>query len=75
MSFHPRAFLSQQQRISGCIYGSARPAEHLPQLLAWAADGTIPLADLIGRRVTVDQLENAFDEPADGGVRTVVTFA
>jgi S-(hydroxymethyl)glutathione dehydrogenase/alcohol dehydrogenase len=74
VSFRPRAFLSMQQRISGCIYGSATPAEHLPRLLAWAADGTIPLADLIGRRVTLDELENAFDEPANGGVRTVVTF-
>ena len=75
MSFHPRAFMSKQQRITGCIYGSARPAEHLPQLLAWVSDGTIPLADLIGRRVTLDELEGAFDEPANGGVRTVVTFS
>ena len=74
VSFHPRAFLSRQQRITGCIYGSARPAEHLPQLLEWAADGTIPLADLIGRRITLDELEDAFDEPADGGVRTIVSF-
>src|SRR5581483_10801843 len=35
MSFHPRAFMSNQQRITGCIYGSVRPAEHLPRLLAW----------------------------------------
>jgi S-(hydroxymethyl)glutathione dehydrogenase/alcohol dehydrogenase len=74
MSFHPRAFLSKQQRITGCIYGSARPAEHLPQLLSWAADGTIPLADLIGRRIGLEELEEAFDEPANGGVRTVVSF-
>jgi S-(hydroxymethyl)glutathione dehydrogenase/alcohol dehydrogenase len=74
MSFHPRAFLSKQQRITGCIYGSARPAEHLPQLLSWAADGTIPLADLIGRRIALDELEDAFDGPANGGVRTVVGF-
>jgi S-(hydroxymethyl)glutathione dehydrogenase/alcohol dehydrogenase len=75
MSFHPRAFLSRQQRIVGCIYGSASPAEHLPQLLALAADGTIPLADLIRRRVSLDDLEDAFDQPATSGVRTVVTFA
>jgi S-(hydroxymethyl)glutathione dehydrogenase/alcohol dehydrogenase len=75
MSFHPRAFLSRQQRITGCIYGSVRPHEHLPQLLAWCADGTIPVADLIGRRVTLDELEDAFAEPPNGGVRTVVTFA
>jgi len=74
MSFYPRAFLSKQQRITGCIYGSARPHEHLPKLLDWSVDGTIPLADLIGRRVTLDELEDAFDEPANGGVRTVVSF-
>ena len=74
MSFHPRAFMSHQQRITGCIYGSARPADHLPQLLDWVADGTIPVADLIGRRVTLDELEEAFDQPANGGVRTVVSF-
>ncbi|HKP19683.1 MAG TPA: alcohol dehydrogenase catalytic domain-containing protein [Gaiellaceae bacterium] len=74
LSFHPRAFLSQQQRITGCIYGSVRPREHLPQLLAWAADGTVPTSDLIGRRVTLDELEDAFHEPAGGGVRTVVAF-
>ena len=74
ISFHPRAFLSRQQRITGCIYGSARPAEHLPLLLEWAADGTVPLADLIGRRITLDELEDAFDQPAGDGVRTVVSF-
>jgi S-(hydroxymethyl)glutathione dehydrogenase / alcohol dehydrogenase len=74
LAFHPRAFLSKQQRITGCIYGSIRPQEHLPMLLAWAADGTIPVADLIGRRVTLAELEDAFDEPAGEGVRTVVTF-
>jgi S-(hydroxymethyl)glutathione dehydrogenase/alcohol dehydrogenase len=74
LAFHPRAFLSKQQRISGCIYGSIRPQEHLPMLLAWAADGTIPVADLIGRRITLAELEDAFDEPAGDGVRTVVTF-
>ena len=74
MPFHPRVFMSRQQRITGCIYGSVDPPEHLPRLLAWAADGTIPLTDLIGRRVTLDELEDAFAEPANGGVRTVVTF-
>ena len=74
VAFHPRTLLSRQQRITGCIYGSARPHEHLPALLDWCADGTIPVEDLIGRRVTIDELEAAFAEPANGGVRTVVTF-
>jgi S-(hydroxymethyl)glutathione dehydrogenase/alcohol dehydrogenase len=74
MSFHPRAFMSRQQRITGCIYGSVHPQEHLSQLLAWCADGTLPLSDLVGRRIMLDELEQAFDEAANGGVRTVISF-
>ena len=75
LSFHPRAFLSKQQRITGCIYGSLRPHEHLPLLLRWCADGRVPVADLVGRRIALDELADAFDEPTGGGVRTVVTFS
>jgi Zn-dependent alcohol dehydrogenase len=57
-----------------CIYGSVRPAEHLPRLLAWAAEGTIPLGDPIARRIGLDELEDAFDQAANAGVRTVVSF-
>jgi S-(hydroxymethyl)glutathione dehydrogenase/alcohol dehydrogenase len=74
MSFHPRAFLSKQQRITGCIYGSLRPHVDLPALLRWCADGTIPLADLVGARISLDELPDAFASPPPG-VRTVVTFA
>jgi S-(hydroxymethyl)glutathione dehydrogenase/alcohol dehydrogenase len=74
VSFHPRAFLSRQQRITGCIYGSVDPSRHLPQLLAWCADRTVPLGDLVGRRISLDELEEAFAEPANGGVRTVIAF-
>ena len=75
LSFHPRAFLSRQQRIVGCIYGSVRPHEHLPILLGWCAEGRVPVSDLVGRRVRLDELEEAFADPAGSGVRTVVTFA
>lgn len=74
MSFHPRAFLSKQQRITGCIYGSVRPHVDLPVLLRRCADGTIPLADLVGARISLDELPEAFASPPPG-VRTVVDFA
>ena len=51
----------------------ADPARARAQLLAWAAEGTIPLDDLMGRRVGTSS--RTFDEPANGGVRTVVSFA
>jgi S-(hydroxymethyl)glutathione dehydrogenase/alcohol dehydrogenase len=74
LSFHPRAFMSKQQRITGCIYGSLRPHADLPLLLEWCAEGTVPVADLIGRRIALAELEDAFSEPPGDSVRTVVTF-
>jgi S-(hydroxymethyl)glutathione dehydrogenase / alcohol dehydrogenase len=74
LRFHPRAFMSKQQRIVGCIYGSLHPHNDLPELLRWCADGRVPLADLVGRRITLDELPAAFVEPPGDGVRTIVTF-
>jgi S-(hydroxymethyl)glutathione dehydrogenase/alcohol dehydrogenase len=74
LPFHPRAFMSKQQRIVGCIYGSLHPHTDLPELLTWCADGRLPLEDLVGRRISLDELPAAFVEPSADGVRTIVTF-
>jgi alcohol dehydrogenase len=74
LPFHPRAFMSKQQRIVGCIYGSLHPHADLPELLRWCTDGRLPLDDLIGRRISLDELPSAFVEPPTDGVRTMVTF-
>ena len=66
--------MSRQQRIVGCIYGSIDPSVDLADLLRRSSDGSIPLADLIGRRVTLENLPGVFDAPGDG-LRTVVSFA
>jgi Zn-dependent alcohol dehydrogenase len=67
--------MSKQQRIVGCIYGSLHPHEDLPELLRWCAEGRLPLDDLVGTTITLDELPAAFVEPPRDGVRTVVTFA
>jgi S-(hydroxymethyl)glutathione dehydrogenase / alcohol dehydrogenase len=74
LRFRPRAFMSLQQRITSCIYGSVRPAVELPVLLGWAADGTLRLGELIGARIAFDDLPGAFAAPPPG-IRTVVEFA
>jgi S-(hydroxymethyl)glutathione dehydrogenase/alcohol dehydrogenase len=74
LPFHPRAFMSKQQRIIGCIYGSLHPHTDLPELLRWCADGRLPLEDLVGRRISLDELPAAFAEPPTDGVRTIVAF-
>ena len=74
LSFHPRAFLSKQQRIVGCIYGSLDPHKDLPELLRWCSDGRLPLDDLVGARISLEELPAAFTDPPRDGVRTIVTF-
>ncbi len=74
LCFHPRAFLSKQQRIVGCIYGSLDPHRDLPELLGLCGEGRLPLDDLVGRRISLGELPAAFVEPPSEGVRTVVIF-
>lgn len=73
LAFQPRRFMSRQQRIVGCIYGSIDPDVDLPDLLRRVGDGSLPLADLIGRRVTLEDLPAVFEAPGDGR-RVVVSF-
>jgi S-(hydroxymethyl)glutathione dehydrogenase/alcohol dehydrogenase len=73
LAFGPRGFMSRQQRIVGCIYGSVLPAADLPLLLEWCRAGLVPLEDLIGDRVTLEDLPAVFEQPR-AGVRTLVRF-
>jgi S-(hydroxymethyl)glutathione dehydrogenase / alcohol dehydrogenase len=75
MHFRPRAFMSNQQSITGCIYGSIYPHSDLPLFTEWLREGTLPLEDLIGTRLTLADLPSVFESPSPGGVRPVVSFA
>jgi len=56
LSMKPRAFMSKQQRVQGCIYGNVNPERDLPMFADWYIDGrlqldpigtyTVPLADV-----------------------------
>jgi S-(hydroxymethyl)glutathione dehydrogenase/alcohol dehydrogenase len=75
LTFRPRAFMSRQQRIVGCIYGSLRPLADLPALLAWCADGRLDPARLIGDRIPLADLPGRFSAgPGEAGARTLVSF-
>jgi Zn-dependent alcohol dehydrogenase len=66
--------MSRQQRIAGCIYGSIRPARDLALLLAWLADATISVADLLGAELRLADLPRHFEAPAAAAVRPLVRF-
>jgi S-(hydroxymethyl)glutathione dehydrogenase/alcohol dehydrogenase len=73
MEFRPRAFMSKQQSMVGCIYGSVAPHADLPLLIGWLGEGRLDLSDLVGERLGLEDLASAFGSPRKG-VRAVVKF-
>jgi len=65
-SFQPRRFMSQQQTILGCIYGSVRPALDLPMFADWHMDGRLKLDEIPTEAVRLEDVPHIFD-----GARTV----
>lgn len=74
MKFLPRGFMSKQQGIVGCVYGSIHPHRELPLFVDWLREGTLVLDDLVGRRLGLEDLPSAFESPPREGVRAVVVF-
>jgi S-(hydroxymethyl)glutathione dehydrogenase/alcohol dehydrogenase len=73
-TFRPREFMSRQQRIVGCIYGSIRPHVDLPLLMGWCAQRMVPLDDLIGDPIELGEAPGVFAGSRHGPVRHVVVF-
>jgi S-(hydroxymethyl)glutathione dehydrogenase/alcohol dehydrogenase len=67
-------FLSEK-RIVGSYYGSADPARSLRSLVELAADGRLPLDDMVSHFIELDQIPEAFDRLRRGeGSRSVVVI-
>jgi len=73
-SFRPRELLSKQQRIIGCIYGSVRPHLDLPMFMNWYREGLVPLDDLIGTPISLEELPEAITNLPHRPVRPIVSF-
>lgn len=73
--FHPRAFLSKQQTMRGCIYGSVRPAIDFPLFVEWYMNGMLRLDELLSETIGIEQLPDKFKKAdSTGAIRTVVKF-
>ncbi|BDX32815.1 alcohol dehydrogenase [Mycobacterium antarcticum] len=60
----------------GCQYGSVVPARDFPMLLDLWRSGRMPLDRLVSRRVTLDEVNDAFADLSEGsGIRTVIVNA
>jgi S-(hydroxymethyl)glutathione dehydrogenase/alcohol dehydrogenase len=75
LPFHPRRFMSQQQRILGCIFGNIHPALDLPMFADLYMNGRLKLDELHTANVRLEDVPEVFaGRGPKGGIRTVVHF-
>jgi len=61
-----------ERRVLGSVYGSARPERDFPALLALYRRGRLPLDRLVGARLPLEAIDDAFALLRDGGPGRVV---
>lgn len=71
----PNLMAGFEHRVLGCNYGSCNPAIDFPRILDLYRRGRVDLDSMITRRISLEQVNEAFDEMAAGeGIRTVVVY-
>jgi S-(hydroxymethyl)glutathione dehydrogenase/alcohol dehydrogenase len=74
-SFAVYPFVDGSRRILGSNYGFAEPTIDFPRYAGWAVEGRLPVSTLIDRRITLDDLEDAFAAMRRGEyTRQVIEF-
>jgi S-(hydroxymethyl)glutathione dehydrogenase/alcohol dehydrogenase len=64
-----------EKTLKGCFLGSARLPIDVPRILNLYADGRLALDELVGRRIALDEVPEAFDRLRAGdGLRQLVVF-
>ena len=64
-----------EQSVKGCYFGSAELSRDVPILVGHYLRGDLVLDELITRRITLDELDDAFDDLRAGrGARSVLVF-
>lgn len=74
ITLRPRPFMSQQQRVCGCIYGDVAPAHDLPLFADWYKSGRLQLDLLHTATISLADLPMHFAASRHTGIRTVVRF-
>lgn len=75
IAIDPYVLSDREKVLKGSNYGSARPRIDFPLLLDLYADGRLDLDPLIGRRIGLEQVDEALAALETGrGTRTVIVF-
>jgi S-(hydroxymethyl)glutathione dehydrogenase/alcohol dehydrogenase len=64
----------EEKTVMGCLYGSAQIEEHFPLLVEFAERGMLNLAEMVSRRIRLDDVNEALAYVSNGKVlRSVIT--
>jgi S-(hydroxymethyl)glutathione dehydrogenase/alcohol dehydrogenase len=74
-SFAMFPFVMQEKKLVGSVYGSGRPAEDIPKLVAMYESGKLKLRELVARRYALSGVNDALDALASSnGARGVIQW-
>src|SRR5581483_1615410 len=74
-SFAMFPFVMQEKKLVGSVYGSGRPAEDIPRLVAMYQDGRLKLRELVARTYPLSNINDALSALASSdGARGVITW-
>lgn len=74
-SISPLGLVAQARTIVGSYLGSAVPSRDIPRYVELWRAGRLPVEALISSRITIDRINSAMDELADGrAIRQLIEF-
>jgi S-(hydroxymethyl)glutathione dehydrogenase / alcohol dehydrogenase len=74
-SFDPLLFTVNEIRMLGCFYGSFRPKLDFLRYVDMVVKGQLKVSEMISRRYTLDEINEAYDRLGRGEVaRSVISF-
>ena len=69
------ALVREEKVLKGCYYGSARCHEDMPKMVDLYLSGRLNIDDLITRRYSLDQINEAYEDLEQGGIgRGVIVY-
>jgi len=75
VSFSAANLMVDARTIRGCVFGSTDPLRDFPRLVRWQEQGLLDLERLVTKRISLDDIDEAFTEMLDGkGARSVVVL-
>lgn len=75
LPFHPRRFMSRQQKLQGCIYGNIAPLLDLPLFADWYMAGDLHLDEMHTTSVRLEDVPEVFASlDIDRGIRPIIEF-